>query len=283
MILLAFMYVMVHYASKRGTRPEPNLISTQTPRSKVQIMNPSSAASTRHSTLPTATNSNFSPARHRPHHAPLGSPSQPALKSAFLSASSARQASSLTSLYLLPSSLAPNHHSSQHQNHPLVSSRPCPLLPGKLLDFVVRTSAAFAAADFGSSPSLAAPLPPTVRPGPETVGFGADCLDAGIDARSCCGGAEPSVRPGPAKLSCDCLPHKLPIVSGLQESWLGGGERCCGESATAFLLGVVLLLSDRSNHGDAYVRRGGGAWRKGPSSPSRVGSMLPFRHVPRRA
>jgi hypothetical protein len=70
-----------------------------------------------------------------------------------------------------------------------------------------RTSAAAAAAAFGSSPLL---LSPNVRAGPPTFGFGVATL-CGTDALVAGAGADPSVRPCPSKLSLDCLPQRLPI------------------------------------------------------------------------
>lgn len=75
------------------------------------------------------------------------------------------------------------------------------------LNVQVRTSAAAAAAAFGSFPLFPSP---SVLAGPPTFGFafatllGTLALVAGV-------GAEPRVRPWPSKLSLDGLPQRLPI------------------------------------------------------------------------
>ncbi|KAF9695959.1 hypothetical protein EKO04_005813 [Ascochyta lentis] len=74
----------------------------------------------------------------------------------------------------------------------------------------VRTSAAAAAADLGSSSTL---LSPNFRGGPPTVRFALDPAFAvvGTEAFVAGAGADPRVRPGPSKPSFDCLPQRLPI------------------------------------------------------------------------
>lgn len=65
-------------------------------------------------------------------------------------------------------------------------------------DSVLRTSAAAAAADLASSPDGSPP--PTVLPGPETLGFFPEppsATRAGTEALVAGAGAEPRVRPGP--------------------------------------------------------------------------------------
>lgn len=61
-----------------------------------------------------------------------------------------------------------------------------------------------------------------MRGGPPTFGFGAAAL-LGTDARVVGAGAEPSVRPGPSKLSLDCLPQRLPMCNVDMVVLLGGG------------------------------------------------------------
>lgn len=87
------------------------------------------------------------------------------------------------------------------------------LLLGSVCDFKLRTSAAAAAADRAS---LEPSPPPTVRPWPETFGFGrllpSFVTRAGTEAFVVGAGAEPKVRPAPWKLSSlDCLPQRLPM------------------------------------------------------------------------
>jgi hypothetical protein len=115
-----------------------------------------------------------------------------------------------------------------------------PLFPFLFVDIGLRTSAAAAAAAFGS---LAAFPSPNVRGGPPTVRFGVDPVPAfavdGTEAFVAGAGAEPRVRPGPSKPSLDCLPQRLPMgVVGVESGsgmdvergervgeWRGGGMR----------------------------------------------------------
>lgn len=80
----------------------------------------------------------------------------------------------------------------------------------------VRTSAARAAADFGSSPVAPGP-DPTVRP-PVGVGVYDGFFEAGVGALfGCEEEALPKVRPVDVKLSDFSLPKQLPMSDGLQE------------------------------------------------------------------
>lgn len=81
----------------------------------------------------------------------------------------------------------------------------------------VRTSAARAAADFGSSPVAPGP-DPTVRP-PVGVGVYEGFFEAGVGALfGCEEEALPKVRPVDVKLSDFSLPKQLPMSDGLREN-----------------------------------------------------------------
>ena len=75
-------------------------------------------------------------------------------------------------------------------------------------DILLRTSAAAAAALRASPPEEDSP--PNVRGGPPTFGFA--CFGTEAFALLEGAGAEPKTRPGPSKLSLDCLPQQDPIV-----------------------------------------------------------------------
>lgn len=90
----------------------------------------------------------------------------------------------------------------------------------------IRTSAAAAAAAFGS---FAALLSPKVRGGPPTVRFGELATLLGTEALVVGAGAEPNVRPWPSKLSLDSLPQRFPmaIASVRFVRRVDGGRRIC--------------------------------------------------------
>lgn len=102
------------------------------------------------------------------------------------------------------------------------------------LAFIVRTSAASAAAVPGGLGSLAASPPPNVLAGPPTLGFGFEAVLAlvGTEALVAGAGAEPRVRPGPSKPSLDSLPQRLPIdVSEGICGWYGDCKSRSGGAA----------------------------------------------------
>lgn len=117
-----------------------------------------------------------------------------------------------------------------------------------------RTSAALAAALRGSPPL--APGSPNVLPLPCSGLFFA----AGIEARALFegGGAEPRVRPGPAKFSSlECFPQRFPMVPGRRRcggcgcARLRQRRRACGEvwqrNAVTAPRGAWLLGGQRSS------------------------------------